>query len=133
MPLHIIKVQLSIEFETAKYAPFQVYSTLLFTVPVVDLTLEAIANAYPDFSEEKDLSLESIMTRNGALDVIPPQRAHTPPAPQQQHPWSQAKSSSNNTALGIHPALPPKPSKQKLELLLKVRSFSERSHRLISS
>ena len=41
---------------------------------MADLSLEAIANAYSDYSEEKDLSLESIMTRNGALDVISPYR-----------------------------------------------------------
>ena len=94
---------------------------------MVDLSLEAIANAYPDYAEEKDLSLESIMTRNGALDVISPYRPtqQPPPAPARKSPPPQAKSSSNNVASVNHPALPPKPSKQKLELLLKVRYFSE--------
>ena len=97
---------------------------------MVDLSLEAIATAYSDYSEEKDLSLESIMTRNGALDVIRPYRMTTPPPPpphQQQPPPPARSSSSNNVASGNHnpnpnhPALPPKPSKQKLELLLKVQ------------
>ena len=85
---------------------------------MADLSLEAIANAYSDYSEEKDLSLESIMTRNGALDVIRPYRTTTPPPPP-----PQARSSSSNNAVSgnhNHPALPPKPSKQKLELLMKV-------------
>ena len=105
------------------------HSGLFSPVPVVDLSLEAIANAYSDYSEDKDLSLESIMTRNGALDVISPYRPQ--PQPQQQQLQQQQtspqaktppqKSSSNNGASGHHhPALPPKPSKQKLELLLKV-------------
>ena len=95
---------------------------------MVDLSLEAIANVYSDYSEEKDLSLESIMTRNGALDVIRPYRMTTPPPPpppppHQQPPPQARSSSSNNVASGNpnHPALPPKPSKQKLELLLKVQ------------
>ena len=88
---------------------------------MVDLSVEAIANVYSDYSEEKDLSLESIMTRNGALDVIRPYRMTTPP--HQQPPPQARSSSSNNVASGNpnHPALPPKPSKQKLELLLKVQ------------
>ena len=93
---------------------------------MVDLSVEAIATAYSDYSEEKDLSLESIMTRNGALDVIRPYRMTTPPPPlppHQQPPPQARSSSSNNVASGNHnhPALPPKPSKQKLELLLKVQ------------